>query len=285
MNDRSRDGKAGRPAGVGRELWLRLASALVLASVSMAATWSGLWPFAVLVLGVALVVLWEWSRVVRDAAADAIFLVSGGILTAAVALTATGRPGVAVGLLATGALGLVAADRRGNGGKAALGLLYSGLPSAALIWLRSGPAHGLEVIVLLLLVVWGADSGAFAAGRSLGGPKLWPAISPNKTWSGLVGAVVTGSLIAWGFAAGVTQGDSVGATAVGAALALVSQGGDLVESAIKRRYGVKDASHLIPGHGGFMDRVDGLIFAAVAAALYAALAGGEEAASALLVLR
>ncbi len=136
-----------------------------------------------------------------------------------------------------------------------------------------------------MLIVWGADSGAFVFGRSIGGPKLWAPISPNKTWAGLAGALVVAGFAAWAFTVGVTGGDAPRSVAVGALLALISQCGDLIESAIKRRHGVKDASGLIPGHGGFMDRVDGLIFAAVAAAIYALAIDSGAPAAALLSLK
>jgi len=139
--------------------------------------------------------------------------------------------------------------------------------AVSLLTLRPDPAFGLAAVLFVLAVVWATDIGAYAAGRTLGGPKLWPAVSPKKTWSGFVGgliaALIAGIVVA--LIAGARPGLTIAILSV--ALSLASQAGDLFESALKRRFGVKDASHLIPGHGGLMDRVDGLTFAAPVAAL------------------
>lgn len=267
-----------------RELWLRLASAFVLGGATLALTWSGLWPFAVLVGAVTLVVAWEWGRVVRGRAFDTIYWASAAVLMVGVVLAAADWPRLALCVLLAGAASIAWVEHRRDGNWAALGIVYVGLAALALIWLRSGRDHGLLAIVFLMLIVWGADSGAFVFGRAIGGPKLWAPISPNKTWAGLGGAVLVGGLAAWIFAVAVTGGSGLRSAAVGAVLALISQCGDLIESAIKRRHGVKDASGLIPGHGGFMDRVDGLIFAAVAAAIYALVIDWAAPAAALLSL-
>ncbi len=274
-----------RASGPSQELVLRLASAVVLVCLTLVLTWSGLWPFAVLVGCVTLVVAWEWGRVVRAGTLDQLFWMSAGVLIVAVTLAALAKPSAALGLLIAGAAGVAALDRRRDGNWAALGILYVGLAAVSLVWLRSDSQHGLDALIVLMLIVWGADSGAFVFGRTIGGPKLWPQISPNKTWAGLLGAVLVGSFAAWAFAVGVVGGSGPRSAAIGAALAFISQVGDLIESAIKRQHGVKDASGLIPGHGGFMDRVDGLIFAAVAGAIYAGLTDSSAPGAALLSLK
>jgi phosphatidate cytidylyltransferase len=162
------------------------------------------------------------------------------------------------------------------------GVLYAGMPAISLVWLRGDAPLGLDSIVLLLLIVWGTDTGAFIAGRSIGGPRLWARVSPNKTWAGLVGGVCAASLCAAIYVTWIGTGVNGKVVALAAVLALVSQTGDLFESALKRAYGVKDASNLIPGHGGFMDRVDGLVFAAMAAAAFAAVVDPAHPARALL---
>jgi phosphatidate cytidylyltransferase len=270
--------------GWARELRLRAVSGLALAAATLAITWSGRWPFAVLVLLVGLIVNWEWGRVVRKAGLDATFYATAAALVLATALVAGGRPGL--GLLALGA-GALAAGLLAPGGlsrPAAVGVLYAGLPAVALVWLRGG-GRGLEAILLLLLVVWATDTGAFIAGRTIGGPRLWARVSPNKTWAGLGGGVMAGGIVAWAFARAIGSASPGLVLVLGMVLAAVSQAGDLLESAIKRAYGVKDASSLIPGHGGFMDRVDGLILAAGAAAFYALLVDPAAPAAALLMLR
>ncbi len=148
------------------------------------------------------------------------------------------------------------------------GIPYIGAPTYALIYIREAPDKGFETVLWIFLLVWAADTFAYAAGRTFGGPKLAPAISPNKTWSGLAGGV-TGAGVVGAITALVLDHNSViPLVLISAALGALSQGGDLVESWIKRRFGKKDAGSLIPGHGGLFDRVDGLL----AAALFVALA-------------
>ena len=148
------------------------------------------------------------------------------------------------------------------------GLIYAGIPMAALFAIRNqSEDQGAGLIFLLFAIVWATDIFAYFAGRKFGGAKLMPSVSPNKTWSGFFGGLVAAAicaaiasyfLISIGFWAGL---------AAGMLISVVSQAGDLFESALKRRFGVKDSGNVIPGHGGFMDRVDGFVFAAVAASL------------------
>jgi phosphatidate cytidylyltransferase len=147
------------------------------------------------------------------------------------------------------------------------GIPYIIVPSYALLFIRHDPDMGLETIMWVFLIVWATDTFAYAAGRTFGGPKLAPRISPNKTWSGLIGGA-TGAGIVGVITALVLDHDSVIPLAlISAALGALSQGGDLVESWIKRKFGKKDAGSLIPGHGGLFDRVDGLLVAALIVAL------------------
>jgi phosphatidate cytidylyltransferase len=157
------------------------------------------------------------------------------------------------------------------------------LPAIALVWLRLSAQWGLLAVLFVFLVVWATDTGAYLAGRFLGGPRLMVRVSPNKTWAGLVGGLLAAVLIGIAFAAVVEDGNA-GRMAINSfVLALTSQAGDLVESALKREHGVKDASNLIPGHGGFMDRVDGLVFAAIVAALFGLIVNVHDPARALLL--
>jgi phosphatidate cytidylyltransferase len=150
----------------------------------------------------------------------------------------------------------------------ALGVLYIGLAGIALIELRHDNEAGRANVLFLFLVVWASDIGAYMAGRAFGGPKLWPAVSPNKTWSGAAGGLLAAMLIALATAAFFTPGASgVAVVAVAGLLGVASQAGDLLESAIKRHFDVKDSSRLIPGHGGLLDRMDGVLAAAPVAAL------------------
>lgn len=258
---------------------------MVLVTATLAMTWSGPIPFAVLAGAVALVLLWEWGRLTTGQGFTPVRVCAGACILAALGFTIAGRAGTALLLVgagaAVGALMSGRADPRTEIG----GVLYAGLPAVALLWFRSAPNHGLEAIVFLFLVVWATDTGAFIAGRAIGGPRLWARVSPNKTWSGLTGGVVAASVCAWVYVSWLGGRPGIALIAVAAVLAVVSQGGDLFESALKRAYGVKDASSLIPGHGGFMDRVDGLVFAAVAAAAFVAMVDPAQPGSALIGLR
>jgi phosphatidate cytidylyltransferase len=161
-------------------------------------------------------------------------------------------------------------------------VFYVGLPAVALLWLRSDEPFGFTAVLFVFLVVWSSDTAAYAAGRSIGGPKLWPRVSPNKTWAGLIGALAAGAAAGAVFALLEPEADVVRLILLGVGLALVAQAGDLAESALKRLFNLKDASDLIPGHGGFMDRMDSVIAAAVAAALLALAIDAHAPARALL---
>ena len=143
-----------------------------------------------------------------------------------------------------------------------------------LLLLRDAPEHGLAAVVVVFAIVWGTDSGAFFVGRAIGGPKLWPAISPKKTWAGAVGGLVAGIVIGLVVAGLARVSVAPGLALVSAFLSLASQAGDLSESAIKRHFGAKDSGIIVPGHGGMMDRVDGLVFAVAAAVIIGLLHGG-----------
>lgn len=148
---------------------------------------------------------------------------------------------------------------RGAPGLRLLAWTYALAALVALLWLRHQPVHGRETVVWLLACIWATDIGAYFVGRAAGGAKLAPSISPGKTWSGLVGGMAWAAVAsaAVGYAFGL--GETISLAMIGALLAVVGQGGDLLESAAKRRVGVKDSGRLIPGHGGLLDRIDGLI--------------------------
>ena len=141
--------------------------------------------------------------------------------------------------------------------------------------MRLDPASGFAALMLVLLAVWATDIGGYFAGRLIGGPKLWPRVSPKKTWAGAIGGFVASLGVAGGFAA-AGLGKIIPLLRLGAILSIASQLGDLFESAVKRRFGVKDSSHIIPGHGGLMDRLDGFVAAIVLAAIFGFLRGGAD---------
>lgn len=269
-------------AGLPRDLLPRLASGLILAAAALALTWASLHTFAVLVTAVGLIVAWEWGRIVRKAGADTILAVHLIATFAAGLLAFSGFTMLGVLAAIVGAIIAAILGFGGTGPVSALGVLYTAMPVISLIWIRRGSHYGFEAALFVLMTVWAADTGAYFAGRTIGGPKLYPRISPNKTWSGAIGGILASVAIAVLFKLAMPALATLPLVCGAIALAIVSQTGDLLESAMKRRYEVKDASGLIPGHGGFMDRVDGLIFAAVAAALFALIVNVHAPARAIL---
>ncbi len=268
-----------------RDVGVRVAAGVAMAVVALAVLWAGSLPFAVLVAAIAVVVSWEWGRIVRSGGVDAIFVIQAGAVIVAVLLASRGLAGLGLIAVLVSAIisALLAFGERGH--MAALGALYAGLPAVALVWLRGADMIGMLAVLFLLLAVWTTDTGAYFGGRQIGGPKLMPRVSPNKTWSGLLCGVGAAGIVGLAFALLANAGLHPGRMTVsGMALGLVAQAGDLFESALKREYGVKDASTLIPGHGGFMDRIDGLVAAAVIAAIFAMAVNIHAPARALLGL-
>lgn len=273
LSDRRPSPAPPRASLFGRELQLRVASALVLGLLAIGAAYWGGWPFALFWMLAGLGVLWEWGHFVSPAAARLLTLVGAAGVAAAAFVVALGRP---FDTVFVGAAALAGAAAAGRGLWGPAGILYAGSIVVAPLLLRFDPAWGLAAIVLLFAVVWGTDIAAYFGGRLLGGPKLWARVSPKKTWSGAIvgaaAAVLFGLIVAAG--AGVRNLLPIGLLCV--VLSIASQLGDLLESAIKRRFSAKDASHLIPGHGGVMDRLDGFVVAAVLALAIGILRGGLE---------
>ena len=272
-----------------RELKLRIASAVVLAPIVLAVTAYGGTPFVSLTVAAGVVMASEWATIVLGRSWAPLRLGLLALVGVAIALGAGlvplgDRPGVVAAVVAlAGAVALarreaILAGRPEALAWAPVGPIYATLPSLALAAARTAP-QGLWLVLFLFAVVWATDIAAFFTGRALGGPKLWPAVSPKKTWSGALGGLAAAAL------AGVAVAHFAGAPhlgpvfLVGAVLSIASQAGDLFESSLKRHFGVKDSGRIIPGHGGLLDRVDGLVAAAVAAALVAAVNGGLGAAN------
>lgn len=266
-----------------RELQLRIISGIILAVIVLAATWYGGLAFSLLAALIGLLIYYEWSTITRLASEQPVANAIGWIGQAAIAVAVvSGTVGYSLILLLLFfaiAVGFVVA--RGVSRWFPAGIVYAGLTGIALANIRGSDAAGLHAMLFVFAVVWATDILAYFIGRAIGGPKLAPRISPGKTWSGAIGgavcAVIAGMLVAYAaFPDGVAL-----AAFVAFVLSVCSQSGDLFESFIKRRFGVKDSSRLIPGHGGVMDRVDGLIFACFAAFLLAGLfsliKGGEMA--------
>lgn len=266
------DDKTAPPARsrIGADLGTRVASGLVIAVIALAMILAGPLFFAVLLGLVGIIVTWEWGHLVRGADADAAMLAHVATVVAVTLLAAIGQVGLALVTIAIGTILVALLSFGTRAGLSALGVAYVGLPIAALLWFRADRVLGLEAVLFIILAVVATDIGAYFCGRLIGGPKIWPGVSPNKTWAGLLGAVAAAGFVGIGVAAFVPAASMPRLALIGAVLAVVAQAGDFAESALKRHFGQKDASSLIPGHGGLMDRVDGLVTAAVFAALLAA---------------
>lgn len=262
---------ASEPAS--RNLLLRVVAALVLAPVVIAIAYVGgvLWIAAVTLVVIGLYV--EWLAVTDAREARTVLCGAVALAVAGIALM-TGRLEIAFAVLAVGliALALVAGDRRNW---AAAGFVYAAAAEMSSVLLRLDAAKGFVALMFVLLVVWVTDIGGYFAGRSFGGPKLWERVSPKKTWAGAIGSFVGSLLLAAGFAA-LDLGRTGPLLLLGAVLSVVSQLGDLFESAVKRRFGVKDSSQIIPGHGGLLDRLDGFVAAVIVAAIVGFLRGGAD---------
>jgi len=265
-----------------RDLLPRVISGAVLAIGALVLTYWGLMAFALLILAVSLILCWEWGGVIRGKGLDLILAIHGGAVGLAIVLAGMGLPALGILALAIGALAIIGLQFGNNARLSALGVFYVGLPAVALLWFRGDARHGFAAVVFLFAAVWATDIGAYAAGRAIGGPKLWPAVSPKKTWSGLIGGVLAGALAGTFCAIFLADAPAALAAVTATVLAVISQCGDMAESALKRGFDVKDSSGLIPGHGGFMDRVDGLIAAVTAAAIFAMAGNIAAPAKALL---
>ncbi len=221
-----------------RNLFVRSLSAIVLAPVVLVAEWQGGVWFQLLIGLILIIAVHEWYRMCRTPGA---------------------LPSMPVRSLVVAA-----------------GTLYISLGCLGLVWLRAMHPHGFEVVLWVILAVWAADTGAYLVGSTLKGPKLAPAISPKKTWSGLVGGVAAAAAAGAAMAQYSSTADAWPiVAAAGSVLALFSALGDMLESHAKRRFAVKDSGSLIPGHGGVLDRIDGLLAASIGAVIVSLVQPGH----------
>ena len=252
-----------RPRGRS-ELVPRVISAVVMAAAAVATAWIGGPVFTLFWCLAALAVLWEWQGLVAGPRRNPAVAVGGVALAVAAFLAGAGRPVAAMALLG---LGAVATAMIGNPGQRRImagGPLYAGALAVSLPILRQSTHDGFVIVLWLFAVVWGTDTMAYFGGRLIGGPKLARRLSPSKTWSGFLIGISCGALL--GVLVVPARGCGVCILAAGLCGGALAQAGDLFESSMKRRYGVKDAGSLIPGHGGVMDRLDGFIAASLFAA-------------------
>ena len=248
-----------------RELKLRIVSALVLAGIVLQLTWLGGWSFAVLWSIAAFAILYEFTRICEASISPQLRIASLVVVSLVAASWIFIDAAFAVYLFIASVI--VFALREGFSRKtiwSSVGIAYAGLPFFAMLGLRGDAQNSVLAVFVLFACVWGADIFAYVAGKSIGGPKLAPIISPNKTWSGFLGSLA--GAIGLSLIVILVAGYQATFAFFGIVLflAVVSQIGDLAESSLKRRFNVKDSGDIIPGHGGLLDRIDGLIFAAVA---------------------
>jgi phosphatidate cytidylyltransferase len=251
----------------------RIASAAVLVPVALLAIWTGRIPFAVLIGLATCGMAYEWITMCRTPLTP-VTVMPFAALPGAVWLAQSGAIAAALLLLLV-AMVTEAVIARGLSPRRAIafGIPYIGPASVALVWLRQRPVYGLSNVLILLLIIWASDIGAYAVGRMVGGPLLAPRISPGKTWSGAAGGVLAVVLVAVAAGLALHGAVSMRALAFAVCVGVVAQLGDLLESRLKRHFGVKDSGSLIPGHGGLLDRLDAVLTAAPIAALLALALG------------
>jgi len=257
-----------------RNLIRRVIAALVLAPVAIAIAYAGGWLWTTLVTLAAIGLYVEWLMIV-GVARETRVVTSGAVALAISGLClALGRIDASLLALTLG-LAAVALLSPGRRSWIATGFAYAAAAQIASVLVRLDQVWGFIALILVLLVVWVTDIGGYFAGRGIGGPKLWPRVSPKKTWAGAIGGFAASLVIAGAFAA-AGLGNAGPLLLLAAVLSIASQLGDLFESAVKRRFGVKDSSHIIPGHGGLLDRLDGFVAAIVLAAIFGFLRAGAD---------
>lgn len=270
-------------AGV-NNLVLRIASAVVMAPLAVLAAYLGGWAFALFWTAAAIAVLWEWITLVAGPHNRLMFSSCGSALVVAALLAWRERPVVAVFIVGLGAIAATIFAPRAQRAWITAGIGYAGVLLLAPMMLRGEDGLGFVALVLLFAIVWTTDIFGYFAGRAFGGPKLMPSVSPKKTWSGAIAGALGAMPVAVGVASLFGDFNKPAIAGLALVLSVVSQSGDLLESHIKRHFGAKDASGLIPGHGGVMDRLDGFWTAALVACLIGLLRGGlDETARGLLI--
>ena len=279
----SKPGDSGATAPT-NNLVLRIASAAVMAPLALFTAYLGDWPFALFWGLAAIAVLWEWTTLVAGPSHRLMLSASGSAIAVAALVAWHGRPIAAILLVGLGVLAALIFAPRERRLWITAGIGYAGSMLLAPMLLRADDVYGFLVMVLLFAIVWTTDVLGYFAGRAFGGPKLMPAVSPKKTWSGAVAGTLGAMIVAVLVASQFGPFNKTAIATVALLLSVVAQLGDLLEFWVKRQFGAKDASHLIPGHGGVMDRLDGFWAAALLGCLVGLLRGGfDGAARGLLV--
>jgi len=259
-------------------LQLRVISAVVLAVIALGLTWLGGLPFRLLCAAMVAMIFYEWTRMSRPVTPHGLGFLPEALAVVFIGALIAGLPAFWLLLLAVILIAVtaIAALVRQTGQWEASGLAYASVSGLSLALLRDGDHAGLVAILFLFAVVWATDIFAYFVGRAVGGPKLAPSISPGKTRSGALGGAVGGVVAGVMLAAAAGAGNLALLGLVALVLSIVAQAGDLFESWVKRRHGRKDSGVLIPGHGGVMDRVDGLVAAALALYVIGWISAGAD---------
>ncbi len=269
--------KAGAASGLNsgsRNLIVRIAVAVVLAPIAVTIAFAGGWLWTLLTTVISIGLYYEWHAIVNEASEKRAFAI-GVIALEVIGLALWfGWTGVALAAAVVGPT-LIAFLSQQRPWWNTGGFAYAAAALIASILIRLDGTMGFYALMFVLFVVWASDIGGYFAGRAIGGPKLWPLVSPNKTWAGAMGGVVLSIVVALTMAA-LGWGHVLPLLVLAAALSVVSQLGDLFESAVKRAFGVKDSGRIIPGHGGLLDRLDGFVAAIVFAAIIGFLRGGVD---------
>lgn len=255
-------------------LQMRIMAALVLAPLALAAAWFGGWFWTILVTLTVVGLFGEWMMVIGNLKPNALMWGFAALGVAGLVL-GYGSTEIAHLIIALGLFAMFLFSAREHKSWTAIGLAYTAAPLFSSILLRKDPVYGLQAIIFVFAVVWITDIMGYFVGRSVGGPKLWVRVSPKKTWSGAAGGVVGSMIFAAAFAES-GYGALMPMLMLAAVISIISQAGDLFESAVKRRFGVKDSGQIIPGHGGLLDRLDGFMTAIFAAAIIGYMRGGVD---------
>lgn len=258
------------------DLTVRVLSAAVIMPLAVAAIWLGGWPFLALIVLVAAAMGWEWSTLCGVTIWQRVLVAAVMVISALLAFYGAYRE--AFSCIIAGSLFVAVLSRIGRSVAPVLlplGVVYVAVALLAIVWLRLLPEAGLLTVLWMASVVVATDVGAYFSGRSIGGPKLAPRISPSKTWSGLAGGVTCAVIAGVLDVLAMGTGAIVQIAVLSGVLAVVAQSGDLIESVVKRHFGVKDAGNLIPGHGGVLDRLDGFLTVAPVTGLMTWIAGGS----------
>jgi phosphatidate cytidylyltransferase len=257
-----------------RNLLMRVLAALVLAPAAIAIAYVGGWLWVALVTVAAIGLYTEWLTIVGEARQRPVVVTGIVALAAGGVCLGLGRLDASLVVLIVG-FAAVTWLSPGQRNWVAAGFGYAAAAELASVLVRLDPVAGFAALMLVLLVVWATDIGAYFVGRGIGGPKLWPRVSPKKTWAGAIGGFFASLAVAGGFAA-FDLGRTVPLLLLASVMSVAAQLGDLFESAVKRRFGVKDSSQIIPGHGGLLDRLDGFVAAVVLAAIFGVLRPGVD---------